>query len=135
MQNLHMLMHSFKGYLSLLWCGGRQNGFLYPLTFYNLSVPCSFFNGGCFPPITAQFSFLFFCHTDASMHSNDDSFFLSWLNATAVSINIFLCGPAGCIVWQEMHLTQLFSSRPIHSLMWFMYCISRCEFQSILTTL
>lgn len=66
--------------------------------------------------LSSLLNFQIFWHTDAFMHSNDDSFFLSWLNATAVSINIFLSAPAGCLIWHGICLTHLFSSRPIHIL-------------------
>lgn len=111
-QNLNTQIHPFRGCLSLFWCHGRQNAFLYPLNFENWLYHVVL-NGDCLPPFTAQFKFCW--HRVAFMHSNDDSFFLSWLNATTVSINMFLCAPAACQVWRGMPLTQLFSSRPIHS--------------------
>lgn len=72
------------------------------------------------PPPPAALCFPFGRQRHACTHRNDDSCFPSWLNATAVSINIFLSGPAGCLVWQGMHLTQPASSGPAHHLMWFM---------------
>lgn len=71
-----------------------------------------FSNSDCFPPVTAQF-YIFFWHRDAFMHSNDDSFFPSWLNATTKSMNMFLSVPVGCLVWHEMHLTHLSIINPL----------------------
>lgn len=124
--NLDYLLHAVRkistqryiqdtGCLSLFWCRGKQNAFLYPLNWISTENWLYYvvLNGGCLPPFTAQFEFC--CHRVAFMHSNDDWFFLSWLNATTVSINMFLSVPAACQVWCGMPLTQLFSSRPIHS--------------------
>lgn len=110
-------MRCFEEYLSLFWCGSKHLwvssihwNFL--THFYHVL----YLDGSCFLSSSAKFSFF---GTQMSLcNGNDDSFFLSWLNATTVSINIFLWASTSCLVW---HLSQLFSSRPNHSLIWLMY--------------
>lgn len=109
--NLNMPVHPSKTKFPLIGMQRRwfpRSTDMFKLVFSSLLL--------CISPTTASV-FAFRWQRRACAHCNDDSCFPSWLNATAVSINIFLSGPAGCLVWQGMHLTQPANSRPTHHLM------------------